>query len=55
LRIVEELTALYVARNGREPDAAARKAILHDAAMATRKVSLDHSRGLQARSWAGLW
>ena len=33
----EELTALYVARNGREPDAAARKAILHDAAMATRK------------------
>jgi conjugative relaxase-like TrwC/TraI family protein len=33
----EELTAQYVARNGREPDAAARKAILHDAAMSTRK------------------
>lgn len=33
----DELTATYVARNGREPDAAARKAILHDAAMATRK------------------
>ncbi|MHA6631911.1 MobF family relaxase, partial [Pseudonocardia sichuanensis] len=33
----DELTALYVARNGREPDAAARKKILHDAAMATRK------------------
>lgn len=34
----EELTAQYVARNGREPDAAARKAILHDAAMSTRKA-----------------
>ena len=33
----EELTALYVARNGHEPDAAARKAILTDAALATRK------------------
>lgn len=34
----EELTDQYVARNGREPDAAARKAILHDAAMSTRKA-----------------
>lgn len=34
----EELTAQYVDRNGREPDAAARKAILHDAAMSTRKA-----------------
>ena len=33
----EELTALYVARNGHEPDAAARKAIMTDAALATRK------------------
>ena len=33
----EELTALYVARNGREPDPAARKAILTDAALATRE------------------
>ena len=33
----EELTALYIARNGREPDAAARKAILTDAALATRQ------------------
>jgi conjugative relaxase-like TrwC/TraI family protein len=34
----EELTAQYVDRNGHEPDAAARKAILHDAAMSTRKA-----------------
>ena len=33
----EELTAVYVARNGHEPDAAARKAILTDAALATRQ------------------
>src|SRR5207245_1067607 len=33
----DELTATYIARNGHEPDAAARKAIMTDAALATRK------------------
>ena len=48
----EELTALYVARNGREPDAAARKAILHDAAMATRKPKEGVAGPAAVAAWA---
>ena len=49
----EELTAQYVARNGREPDAAARKAILHDAAMATRKPKEGVAGPAAVAAWAG--
>ena len=48
----EELTAQYVARNGREPDAAARKAILHDAAMATRKPKEGVAGPAAVAAWA---
>jgi conjugative relaxase-like TrwC/TraI family protein len=48
----EELTALYVARNGREPDAAARKAILHDAAMGTRNPKTGAQGPAAVADWA---
>ncbi|MGE0170949.1 MobF family relaxase [Nocardioides sp.] len=51
LEKAEELTAQYVARNGREPDAAARKAILHDAAMATRRPK----EGVQGPAAVAAW
>lgn len=48
----EELTATYVERNGREPDAAARKAILHDAAMSTRKAKEGVAGPAAVAAWA---
>ena len=51
----EELTATYVARNGHEPAAAARKAILTDAALATRQPKDDTVAGPAAvAAWGQL-
>lgn len=48
----EELTALFIARNGYEPDAAARKAILDDAAMSTRKAKEGVAGPAAVAAWA---
>ncbi|MDN5933229.1 MAG: AAA family ATPase, partial [Pseudonocardia sp.] len=51
----EELTATYIARNGREPDAAAMKAIMTDASLATRKPKDNAAAGPAAvAAWGQL-